>query len=85
LKSALGEGQKSESASGEARGRGGLGGGELAMLTVTQIARRIPWLIMGLILVGGLLHLFGPAELIVIGALIVALICFQVWLRRRGV
>jgi hypothetical protein len=37
-----------------------------------------------------LLHLFGPAELergelIVIGALIVALICFQVWLRRRGV
>ena len=33
------------------------------MLTVTQIARRIPWLIMGLILVGGLLHLFGPAEL----------------------
>jgi hypothetical protein len=67
-----------------------IGGGELAMLTVTQIARRIPWLIMGLILVGGLLHLFGPAELergelIVIGALIVALICFQVWLRRRGV
>ena len=62
----------------------------MAMLTVTQIARRIPWLIMGLILVGGLFHLFGPAELergelIVIGALIVALICFQVWLRRRGV
>jgi len=55
-----------------------------------QIARRIPWLIMGLILLGGLLHFFGPAELesdqlIVIGALIVALICFQVWLRRRGV
>jgi hypothetical protein len=67
-----------------------IGGGELAMLTVTQIARRIPWLIMGLILVGGLFHLFGPAEmergeLIVIGALIVALICFQVWLRRGGV
>ena len=62
----------------------------MAMLTVTQIARRIPWVIMGLILVGGLLHFFGPAELesgelIVIGALIVALICFQVWLRRRGV
>jgi hypothetical protein len=46
--------------------------------------------IMGLILAGGLLHFFGPAELerdelIVIGALIVGLICFQVWLRRRGV
>ena len=60
------------------------------MLTVTQIARRIPWVIMGLILLGGLLHFFGPAELendelIVIGVLIVALICFQVWLRRRSV
>jgi len=60
------------------------------MLTVMQIARRIPWVIMGLILVGGLLHLFGPAELerdelIVIGALIVGLICFQVSFRRRGV
>ena len=67
-----------------------IGGGELAMLTVMQIARRIPWVIMGLILAGGLLHFFGPAELerdelIVIGALIVGLICFQVWLRRRGV
>jgi hypothetical protein len=64
-------------------------GGELAMLTVMQIARRIPWAIMGLILAGGLLHFLEPAELerdelIVIGALIVGLICFQV-LRRRGV
>ena len=60
------------------------------MLTVMQIARRIPWVIMGLILAAGLLHLFGPAELetaelIVIGVLIIGLICFQVWLRRRGV
>jgi Flp pilus assembly protein protease CpaA len=60
------------------------------MLTVKQIARRIPWLVMGLILAGALLHFFGPAELeraelIVIGALIVGLICFQVWLRRRSV
>ena len=60
------------------------------MLTVMQIARRIPWIVMGLILAAGLLHFFGPAELeraelIVIGALIVGLICFQVWLRRRGV
>jgi hypothetical protein len=33
------------------------------MLTVMQIARRIPWLIMGLILVAGLLHLFGRVNL----------------------
>ena len=57
------------------------------MLTVRQIARRIPWLIMGLILVGALLHFFGPAELerdelIVIGLLILVLIVFRVWLRR---
>ena len=60
------------------------------MLTAMQIARRIPWVIMGLILLGALLHFFGPAELeiselIVIGALIIGLIWFQVWLRRRGV
>jgi hypothetical protein len=68
---------------------GGFRSGGEAMLTAMQIARRIPWLVMGLILVAGLLHFFGPAELerdelIVIGALIVGLICFQVWLRRRG-
>ena len=40
-----------------------IGGGELAMLTVMQTTRLIPWVIMGLILLGGLLHLFGPAEL----------------------
>ena len=55
-----------------------IGGSEQAMLTAMQIARRIPWLIMGLILLGGLLHFFGPAELesdqlIVISALIVAI------------
>src|SRR5947207_942332 len=59
------------------------------MLTVMQIARRIAWVIMGLILAGGLLHFFGPAELereelIVIGALIVGLICFYAWLSRCG-
>ena len=60
------------------------------MMTVTQIARLIPWLIVGLIVLGILLHLFGPAaletdELVVIGFLIIGLIWFQVWLRRRGV
>jgi hypothetical protein len=59
------------------------------MLTVTQIARLIPWVIIGLIVLGALLHLFGPAELendelVVIGALIIGLIWFQVWLHRRG-
>jgi len=52
------------------------------MLTVIQTARLVPWVIMGLILLGGLLHFFGPAELetgelIVIGALIIGLIWFQ--------
>jgi hypothetical protein len=50
----------------------------------------IAWVIVGLIVLGILLYLFGPAalmndELIVIGLLIIGLIWFQVWLRRRGV
>lgn len=60
------------------------------MMSVTQTTRLIPWLIVGLIVVGILLYLFGPAalrtdELIVVGLLIIGLIWFQVWLRRRGV
>jgi hypothetical protein len=60
------------------------------MMTVTQTTRLIAWVIAGLILLGILLYLFGPAalrndELIVIGLLIIGLIWFQVWLRRRGV
>jgi hypothetical protein len=60
------------------------------MMTVTQTTRLIAWVIVGLIVLGILLYLFGPAtlrtdELIVIGLLIIGLIWFQVWLRRRGV
>jgi len=59
------------------------------MMTVTQTTRLLAWVIAGLIVLGVLLYLFGPAalrtdELIVIGLLIIGLIWFQVWLRRRG-
>jgi hypothetical protein len=59
------------------------------MMTVTQTTRLLAWVILGLILLGILLYLFGPAalrtdELIVIGLLIIGLIWFQVWLRRRA-
>jgi hypothetical protein len=60
------------------------------MMTVIQTTRLIVWVIVGLIVLGILLYFFGPAalrddELIVIGLLIIGLIWFQVWLRRRGV
>ncbi|HEV3161597.1 MAG TPA: hypothetical protein VGZ89_16670 [Xanthobacteraceae bacterium] len=60
------------------------------MMTVTQTTRLIAWVIAGLVVVGILLYSFGPAalrtdELIIIGLLIIGLIWFQVWLRRRGV
>jgi hypothetical protein len=60
------------------------------MMTLTQATRLIPGVIAGLIVLGVLLYLFGPAalrtdELIVLGLLIVGLIWFQVWLRRGGV
>jgi hypothetical protein len=59
------------------------------MMTLAQTSRLIPWVIVGLIALGVLLHLFGPVELendelIVIGLLIIGLIWFHVWLRRRG-
>jgi hypothetical protein len=57
-------------------------------MTVTQTTRLLGWVIAGLILLGILLYFFGPAalrtdEIIVIGLMIVGLIWFQVWLRRR--
>jgi hypothetical protein len=59
------------------------------MMTVTQTTRLLAWVILGLIVLGILLYFFGPAalrtdELIVIGLLIIGLIWFQVWLRRRA-
>jgi len=57
------------------------------MMTVAQTGRLVPWTIAALIVIGILLHFFGPAqletdELIVLGLVIVALIGFRVWLRR---
>ena len=59
------------------------------MMTLTQTNRLLAWVIVGLIVLAILLYLFGPAALrtdglIVIGLLIIGLIWFQVWLRRRG-
>ena len=58
-------------------------------MTVTQTTRLLAWVIAGLIVLGIVLYLFGPAalrtdELIIIGLLIIGLIWFQVWLRRRA-
>ena len=58
------------------------------MQTMKQATRLIPWVIVGLIALGVLLHFFGPAaletdELIVIGLLILVLVVFRVWLHVR--
>jgi cytochrome b len=60
------------------------------MTTVKQTTRLIAWVIAGLIMTGILLYSFGPAalrtdEVVVIGLLVLGLIWFQAWLRRRGV
>jgi hypothetical protein len=57
------------------------------MMTVAQTSRLLPWTIAGLIVLGILLHFFGPAELekdelIIIGLLILVLIVFRTWLHR---
>jgi hypothetical protein len=59
------------------------------MPTVAQTARLLRWVIAGLILLGVLLYLFGPAtlrtdEAIVIGLMIVVLIWLQFWLRSHS-
>ncbi len=57
------------------------------MMTVKQTSRLTDWAIACLIVIGVLLHFFGPAELetdelIVIVLLIFVLIVFRFWLRR---
>ena len=37
--------------------------GDRTMMTVAQTSRLFPWAIVGLIVLGILLHFFGPAEL----------------------
>lgn len=59
------------------------------MMTVTQTARLLRWVIAGLILLGVLLYFLGPValrtdETIVVGLMIVVLIWLQVWLRRQS-
>ena len=59
-------------------------------MRVTQTTRLITWVIVGLVVLANLLYWFGPStlrtdELVVIGLLIIGLICFQLWLRRRGI
>lgn len=59
------------------------------MMTVTQTARLLRWVIAGVVLLGVLLYFFGPAalrtdEIIVIGLMIVVLIWLQVRLRQHS-
>ena len=54
-------------------------------MTVAPISRLLPLTIAGLMVLGIVLHFFGPAELetdelIVIGLLILVLVGFRVWL-----
>ena len=60
------------------------------MMIVRQASYLIDWVIVGLIVIGGLFYFFGPRslrtdEVIVVGLMILALIGFQIGLRRsRG-
>jgi hypothetical protein len=58
-------------------------------MTVTQTARLLRWVIAGLILLGVVLYIFGPAalrtdEVIVVGLMIAGLVWLDVWLRRQS-
>src|SRR6516165_7975537 len=59
------------------------------MMIVRQASYLIDWVIVGLIVIGGLFYFFGPRslrtdEVIVVGLMILALIGFQIGLRRYG-
>jgi hypothetical protein len=58
-------------------------------MTVTQTARLLRWVIAGLILLGVVLYIFGPAalrtdEVIVVGLMIAGPVWLDVWLRRQS-
>jgi len=59
------------------------------MMTVKQTSQLLVWVVVGLVLVEILLYFFGPTglrtdEIVVVGIVIFALICFRIWLRWRG-
>jgi hypothetical protein len=59
----------------------------MPMMSVEQTSHLLDWAIVGLILVGGLFYFFGPVALrtddvIAVGLVILALIGFQIGLRR---
>ena len=58
-------------------------------MNVAQTARLLRWVIAGLILLGVLLYIFGPAALrtdeVIIGGLMVAgLLWLDIWVRRQN-
>jgi hypothetical protein len=59
----------------------------MPMMPVEQTSQLIDWAIVGLILIGGLFYFFGPVALrtddvIAVGLVILALIGYQIGLRR---
>jgi hypothetical protein len=59
------------------------------MMTVTETARLLRWVIAGLILLGVLLYIFGPAalrtdEVIIVGLMVAGLLWLDIWVRRQS-
>jgi hypothetical protein len=59
------------------------------MMTVTETARFLRWVIAGLILLGVLLYIFGPAalrtdEVIIVGLMVAGLLWLDIWVRRQS-
>jgi uncharacterized membrane protein YecN with MAPEG domain len=57
------------------------------MMTPAQTARLLVWVIPSLVVFGFLVHFLGVGttteEIVVVGLVIIALICFLVWLRKK--